>query len=510
MAQSVYRLCSLASGMVMKIALLPLDERPANTRYPAQVAAIAGATLALPPQIALPDMRMPASRIDLGLWLQREAAQCDGIVASIDLIGYGGLIASRISYDSIEEVLQWIEPLTELRDERRPVFAFNVIQRISNANDALEEPAYWAQFGVRLHRLSREMDMRAEMEPARSDTSPAFALAVQDWLTRRARNHAVNLAMLREAALGKFDLLVIPSDDTSPIGLGARERKHLEFWKDILSPLPLGEDGQAAILMYPGADDLCSTLVARMINRQRNHSPRVFVHFIDDALASNVAPYEDRPIHQAVATQVMAAGAQSTTHLDEADVVLVVSPPFERKGDRDPHPLDLDAEARRAELLPAAQRIAQWVNEGRRVAVADVAFPNGAEPALVELLFQQVDIARLAAFGGWNTAGNTLGSVLGCACVPCDDDHARQIALAHHLLEDWGYQSVVRNDLRSWLSEKFGAPAIPPDRLDEATAFTAAWLEPIAQRIRAAGLPCVVGNVRHPWRRTFEVDFDLS
>ena len=251
-------------------------------------------------------------------------------------------------------------------------------------------------------------------------------------------------------------------------------------------------------------------MVARMINHKRNHSPRVFMHFIDDAMKNNVAPYEDRLIHLAVETQVMAVGAQTVVNIDEADVVLVVSPPFERAGDRDPHPLDLDADQRREQLLPAVQRIAQWVNEGRRVAIADVAFPNGTEPAFVELLFAQVDIARLAAFGGWNTAGNTLGSVLASACVPCDDNHARQIALAHHLLEDWGYQSIVRDDLRSWLSETFGEPAIPPAHLDEATAFTRAWLEPIVQRIRDAGLPCTISRVCHPWRRTFEVDFELS
>ncbi len=497
----------------MRITLLPLDERPANTRYPAHVAAIAGASLVLPPQDALPDLRTPASRTDLALWLQREAAHSDGIVASIDLLGYGGLIASRISHDSIDEVLQWIAPLTELRSASRPVFAFNVIQRISNADDATEEPAYWAQYGRRLYRLSRELDTQAPEAFEMSDASPAFTLAAQDWLTRRARNHAVNLAMLREAALGKFDLLVIPSDDTSPIGLSARERKHLEFWKEALAPAltpTLSHRERGKVLMYPGADDLGSAMVARMINHKRDHSPRVFVHFIDETMKNNVAPYEDRPIHSAVATQVMAVGAQLAAGIDEAEVVLVVSPPFERAGDRDPHPLDLDANERRAHLLPAVKRIATWVSEGRRVAMADVAFPNGAEPALVDLLFEQVDIAKLAAFGGWNTAGNTLGSVLASACVPCDDDPARQIALAHHLLEDWGYQAVVRDDLRRWLSEAFGGPAIPPARLEEATAFTSAGLQPMAQRIRDAGLPCVVSHVRHPWRRAFEVDFEVS
>lgn len=444
-------------------------------------------------------MKRPAARAWLIGWLADEATDCDGIVASLDLLGYGGLIASRTGDDDIASVLRAIEPLTTLRTPARPVFAFNVIQRISDADDATEEPDYWATYGRRLYRYSRALD--ATDSPGDSGDIPDSVL--RDWLIRRARNHAVNLAMLREAALGKFDLLVIPSDDTSPIGLSARERRHLEFWRDAL--LPKDE----RVLMYPGADDLGSALTARMINHKRGHMPRVFVHYADERMKNNVAPFEDRPIHQAVATQIMAVGARQVNTPDEADVILVISPPFERIGDRDPHWRDHDVQQRREALLPTVMQIACWQEAGRRVAVADVAFPNGAEPALVELLFEHVDVAQLAAFGGWNTAGNTLGSVLGAACVPCNDDHARRIALAHHLLEDWGYQSVVRDALRAWLQATFGQPNIPPAHLEAATRFTAAQLDPIAARIRAAGLPCTPANVRHPWRRTFEVDFDL-
>ncbi len=486
----------------MRIALLPLDERPANTRYPAHVAAIAGATLMLPPAEALPDMKRPASRERLTHWLQDEATTCEGIVASLDLLAYGSLIASRTGEDDLGALLRAVEPLIALRAPHRPLFAFNVIQRISNANDATEEPDYWAEHGAQLYRYSRQLDraLGAGLPPPPAAVPAAI---VRDWLVRRARNHAFNLAMLREAALGRFDLLVIPSDDTSPEGLSARERRHLEAWRALIAP-------DNVLLMYPGADDLGSAMVARMINHKRGHAPRVYVHFIVEAMKENVAPFEDRPVRQTVATQIMAVGGRQVESPAEADVVLVVSPPFERLGDRDPHWRDHDPQQRREVLQPAMRRIGRWLDEGRRVAVADVAFPNGAEPALVELLLGETEVARLAAFGGWNTAGNTLGSVLACACVPCDDDRARQAALAHHLLEDWGYQAIVREDLRSWLSDTFGKPAIPEDRLDEATAFTARWLEPIAERIRHAGLPCDLRHVRHPWRRTFEVDFDVA
>ena len=303
-----------------------------------------------------------------------------------------------------------------------------------------------------------------------------------------------------------FDLLVIPSDDTSPIGLSARERKHLEAMRSLTSPPPLQGRGPAGeVLMYPGADDLGSALVARMVNHLRQHVPKVFVHFLDERMKRNVAPYEDRPIHIAVETQLMAVGAQPAASMDEADVLLVVSPPFERVDGQDPHWRNLDSQRRADMLLPEVLRIRNWVNQGRQVAIADVAFPNGAEPALVELLFAHVDIAKLAAFGGWNTAGNTLGTVLGAACVPHQNEAARQAQLAHHLLEDWGYQSVVREVLRA---SPLAQQQDGWDAGGEVAAFTAQQLAPMAVRIRAAGLPCQPQRVRHPWGRTFEVDFD--
>jgi hypothetical protein len=44
----------------MRIALLPLDDRPVNGRLPAMVAAIAGAELLMPPVELLPRMREPS------------------------------------------------------------------------------------------------------------------------------------------------------------------------------------------------------------------------------------------------------------------------------------------------------------------------------------------------------------------------------------------------------------------------------------------------------------------
>jgi hypothetical protein len=490
----------------LNIALLPLDERPANTRYPAHVAAIAGVDLQLPPSSVLPALRTPADRDALVAWLGGTAARCGGVVASADLLLHGGLIASRVHDETPAQVLPRLEALLALNSAARPVFVFNVIQRTSNANDATEEAPYWAEYGVALYTHSRDLDAALSSDGLASLDSGGIPAEVRHtWLKRRLRNHVVNTALLHAA--DGLSLLVIPSDDTSPYGMAARERKHLEAYAAALAST--GQGGQ--VLLYPGADDLGSALIARMINHKRGHRPGVYVHFFDESMRRNIAPYEDRPIEAAVDTQIAAVGGRREDDIDRADVVLAVNPPFERSAvTGDPRPGDLDTAERRAALRPAVEQVRRWVDEGRNVAIADLAVPNGAEIGLVEQLLEQVEISKLASYGGWNTAGNTLGTVLGNACVPCVSPDARRTALAHHLLEDWGYQSGARDVLRAWLMREFGDTGAMAAHLDAATAVTAAALEPYAARIRAAGLVCAPRAVRHPWRRSFEVDFELE
>ena len=55
----------------MHIGLIPLDERPVNTRYPEMIAQIGGATLHLPPREMLSVYHQPARCDDLLRWLER-------------------------------------------------------------------------------------------------------------------------------------------------------------------------------------------------------------------------------------------------------------------------------------------------------------------------------------------------------------------------------------------------------------------------------------------------------
>ena len=210
--------------MTFSLALIPLDERPVNTRYPQMLGAIGGVDVRLPPREALGRQRDPADLPAVAAWLREAAGTAQAALVSTDFLGYGNLISARISHDSAADVLARLNLLAEI-SPACPVHAFSLITRAPQADDCVEEPPYWCRWGVTLARFSR-LRHRAEhgalpddeaAEMARLEASiPADVRA--DWLTRRLRNHAVTLGLLDLAARGRLESLLITSDDTAPFG----------------------------------------------------------------------------------------------------------------------------------------------------------------------------------------------------------------------------------------------------------------------------------------------------
>lgn len=498
-----------------------------NTRYPAMIAAIAGAEVRLPPARLLSAGRRPADTAGLTAWLETEGARFDALIVSCEQLAFGGLLASRISAEPIATALARLEALRVLRSARPrlPILGFSLIARVSNANDATEEPPYWAEFGERFYALSQLLDRRELGHPVATELAAAAATIPaehrRDLLARRLRNHLANAAALGLLADGTLDLLVLSSDDTSPFGLPSREKRILSGWAGLLG-LTGGEGTEpsrgAPLLMYPGADEVGCALVARLLNGRAGSAPRIAVAYAPAAAAAHVAPYEDGPVHLTVERQALAAGAALVDGTElPADLWMGVAAPVARRGEYDP---DLAASERAGREEPLAGLVAEASRRmaaGQPVAIADVAYPNGADPALAEPLAAALDLPALAAYGAWNTAGNTIGTVIAQASAArlistAAGREAQTRFLAHRFVEDWGYQRVVRAEARAWLRARTGHP---DPRSPGEVATTARW---IAARLEAflAGLPgfgdhyrIAPGSVVLPWGRTFEIDFEL-
>ena len=87
-----------------KIVYLPLDERPCNALFVPKLFNGENLNIVIPPKMGF--KKTPARWEDISAFLIKECADADGLVLSMDMLLYGGLIPSRLHYLPAEEVVQ--------------------------------------------------------------------------------------------------------------------------------------------------------------------------------------------------------------------------------------------------------------------------------------------------------------------------------------------------------------------------------------------------------------------
>jgi hypothetical protein len=274
-----------------------------------------------------------------------------------------------------------------------------------------------------------------------------------------------------------------------------------------------------------------------------------------------VTAYEDRPIHELLKAHLAPLGGIVADSPQEADLTLFFNAPAQRQGNGDSQwliwrgleavrarlPAQFHAwfdeftttegfRATRREMQSPHRSPEEFVRSllgalaaGQPAAVADVAFVNAADLILGNLLRQHPQVTALAAYGGWNTAGNTLGTVLAQAVIRVLAQRApvtREQRAAHleflflRFLDDDLYQARERTRC---MVEELPALGIAPtmERLpdDQAAAVenrVRDHLSRAAAELRnlfvSSGLvrDVRVSHIHLPWQRLFEVGFDVE
>lgn len=496
---------STSAATPLRIAVLAPDERPNTAGYASWIGSCSGVEVVQPPAELMPRFRVPADTAGLATWLLDVDDSVDAHVLSLDLLVHGGLIPSRLTDDPIVEVIARLDVLRRLR---APVSAYQVVTRLphyDNPTRSRQEPEYWATHGRRLFELSQAWDMHARKEASAEDVACALDAVPSefrdDLVRRRLRNHTVNLAALDLAAEGIVADLVITSDDTAPRGLPAADRGALAEWNDRLG---------TGALLYPGADEVPSVLVSRVVSRALGVTPRVFVACPESEGLQRIAPYEDVPVDRGIDRQIHALGGIRVTEIETCDLVLMVHPPAEVPGDWTGRVEAQDSSSVSADIVAAAKT---FLAAGHRVAVADVRYANGSDPVLVEALDKSGVLGQLVAYGGWNTAGNTLGTTLAAGVSPMHapgPDAARQRAqfLATKIIKDGFYLPSLRVRLQDELAVR-GLSDPPLDELPALAERVAGELSAWAARTQTLqGLR--VTDVTWPWQYLFTADFRVT
>lgn len=481
------------------IAVVPLDDRPVSYDLPARIGAVAGAEVRLPPRAALGDLTRTADRAALGHWLTAQASEVDAVVVALDTLAYGGLIPSRRSPEGLADVMACLAPLRALKGARPdvPLYGFNVTMRLSDSNVNEEEKPYWDLYGKLIfrwsfhhHRSRSNQNDAADMAIAREAKAQIPPEILQDYLDTRQRNFVFNETMIRWAGADFFDALLLTQDDTATYGLNVEEQQVLA---QMVSTLHLGD----RVMIYPGADEVASVLVARALNQLAGRTPQIAVSWFPEDGKRLTAMYEDRPLWQTLRGQIRAAGGKEVGNVTQADALIVVNTPANGQGDL-ALGINLDApDTPLRDLLPVQEALQASLDAGMPTAYADVAYANGADPRLSPDLFATLDPWRLAGFAAWNTAGNTFGTLVATVCanlLPSNDAAAHERLMTERLAEDWLYQSIIRRELQQARAEGQALPALG-DRLD--TRLATLWAQHFPNRPQRF-------VTYFPWKRLFE------
>ena len=408
----------------MKIAFLPIDNRPVCYSLAKDICAVDKDTeLLIPNRELLGDLTKPANTEELLQWLNN-IPRCDAVILSLDTLVYGGLIPSRRSAETLGELKLKLDKIKNiLKEKKSKIYAFSSIMRISNNNYNEEEKEYWKDYGKRIFEFSYKLHKDGYAD---SDIPQEI---IEDYLKTRERNFEVNKIYLEWQKEGLFDTLIFSKDDCAEYGLNVREAQELE---------------KMGGYTKTGADEIPLSLLSRSIEKDI----KIFVQYTEPDCKDLISNYEDVSIEKSVSGQLELGGFTGVNNKEDADIVLIVNNFREKQGELvmgwSTQPFD------KIFTLPT-----------KPYAVADVRYANGADNAFVEKLLNilspsprgRVGVGADCFFGyaGWNTSANTLGSLLAGVKVKFNakkysEDAFKKLQMVR-FLDDWAYQANVRGQI---------------------------------------------------------------
>lgn len=459
----------------LNIAFIPIDNRPVCYTLAQQIAAIdRDLALFLPPREMLGDLNRSADINGIFNWLKK-LENIDSIVVSLDTIAYGGLIPSRRSSETFEEIKNRMESFFALlREKNAKVYAFSSIMRISNNNINEEEKEYWSLYGEKIFKYSYELHKNAPDTDVKTDVPPEI---IQDYLKTRQRNFEINKMYLNLSKQGVFETLVFSKDDCAKYGLNVGEAQVLE---ESIRANALNA------LVKTGADEIPLSLLSRALAGGR--VIKIAPVFTQKDYTNRISKYEDVSVSDSVRGQIELAHCEVADVLD-ADIILVVNNFKQEQGEL---VMGVDVEGFDGEIeLPQKPYL-----------IADILNANGADNSFVKKFFEkQIDWDKFLGYAGWNTTGNTLGSALCCAIVKFlannPDEAAFKKVQAVRFLDDWAYQANVRKALKL----RFDKPDIEALKT---------LMQPFEKTLQEkTGLDLTTTKYSYPWNRFFEIEVSV-
>lgn len=504
--------------MLKKIVYLPLDERPCNYAFASFLSENnPDYTLVRPSLEILGRKKQEANHEEIENFLIGECKDAYGLVVSVDMLLYGGIVPSRMHKLRAEELDERLSLLKKLKKENPAlkIYAFALIMRCPCYSSSDEEPDYYETYGRRIflhgqaeHKYAEGIISKEEFAAFQAENTEEFNGFLKDFLHRRRRNLHTLFELLRYVGT-TVDKLVIPQDDSAPYGYTALDQKKV---RDFILKNQIQE-----IDIYPGADEVGMTLLSAMVVDMKKKAPKICPVFPKKGCSEIIPLYEDRPVKRSIKSQIVNAGGVYTEKEADADILLFCNLPdgqmknsseqTDENGNRFPQYVARD--------LPAfTKKMATSLAKGIQVAAADLAYCNGGDEEWVKMIAEQIGVFRLSGYAGWNTSSNSLGTVI-CQAVLFyyyGNTPTHKAFLAERVIEDVGYCGFARKYICDNLLPAMGYDYFHADgQKGEVSALVQKTLEEYTkENFPAIAERFEIVDCEMPWSRMFEVGLTVK
>jgi hypothetical protein len=499
-----------------KILFVPLDDRPPCLQFTKRMGLIGNVELVSPPAALLGKFTTPGQPEKIINWIfQQDLASFDAAILSIDMLVYGGLVASRTYSVEAAETLQRVDVISKIHKiaPSLTLYAQSVIMRLAPTADGKNDSFYgdlskWAE-------ISAKEDEKSKAETKiLAEKIPADALA--NYKNARKRNLQINFKTIDFVKSGMIHYLILSQDDAKPVGVHVQDRKQL-----IASITNAGVAGEIAV--QPGADEVSMLLLARALHQHYKMSPKIKAVFSSDVTANTIMPFEDKPLKETVSFHIRATGSTEVQGENEADLLFFVFASRKEPG----------------RAVSFAKEIEASIRKGKGVIVADIdpkGDVQGGDSAFTMELANRRLLPLLYGYASWNTAANTIGTALPQGEIfhlaqkklLSDKAIAQQIRTAqnwflfHRVLDDYYFHGLIRSKANIYFNQnKMSSKILDDNKNKSVEDYAAALLQKSfndLNHIFSQGSPGGQGVRCHatelsfklPWNRTFEAAINFK
>lgn len=547
-----------------RVFFIPLDDRPSTFLFVQQLARVGGLKLEVPRRADLGKFLTPGNPEALATWILENTKAGDTALLSADMLAYGGLVASRMAGSNEANAVARLDILKKLAAKGVKVEMFAILPRLS-LKTSLDEPA----------------DVEAKIRDwAKNPGAPEPTGVDKKWIAEyravRARNLAVAKEMVSFVESGVVSRLTFGQDDANSTGLHVQDQNDLRAVIGAMLSKEKNKGHANKIDLIQGADEIGMNVMSGFISRKVNYKPTVKITYSVPEAKDFIPPLESHTLAQMLEDHIKIAGAvevhnnadvelfiQTPKQIDaftvyatvpaevmrtlEDKIAAATTPAEKEKAQQDlknAKQKNEEATSHPTRVEALVKNISAALEKGQRVALADLAIINRADPVLTETVLKEnkIPLWKLEAYAGWNTPANAFGTVISQLVVHhlaetgrvgndknmlLESEKTHQAFLIARVVDDYGYQHLVREKVRA--DEKLTgekSETIHSTLFDPSSVFTRnhilPWakalysnnfykktvcIEPINQKFELGDIDI---EAYLPWRRTFEVEARLD